>query len=190
LIAFVRFSIKVKKGGQMKKQLILGIGLLVLSPGAIYAENQIPEAVKAKMNGYVGVWEFSEKVMETPDSEAVEVSGEWSAKWIFDHLIEWRGNFMSAGYKFTTVEYEGYDKQNKGYTHWFTSAGYRGNLYDGVWDGNTISFQEKSFAPDGTATRARCHFSYNEDFTQIDYACKELTDGVWWTARQGSAKKK
>ena len=174
----------------MKIRFVLGIGLLVLSIGATHAEEQIPDAIKAKMDGYVGVWEFSEEVMGTPGSEPVEVSGEWSAKWIFDHLIEWRGTFNSADSKYTTVEYEGYDKQNKGYTHWFASSGYRGNLYDGVWNGNTASYQDKTFAPDGTATRGRCKFSYNKDFTHVDYACEALTDGAWWTSRRGSAKKK
>jgi len=174
----------------MKKRFILGIGLLVLSIGVAHADKQIPDAIKAKMNGYVGVWEFSEEVLDTPDSEPVEVSGEWSARWIFDHLIEWRATFISADSTVTTVEYEGYDKQNNGYGYWFASSGYRGNYYDVVWDANTTSSQDKTFAPDGTVTRGRCNWAYNKDFTRVDYTCESLTNGVWWTARRGSAKKK
>ena len=174
----------------MKKRFILGVWSLILSMGAAYAEEQIPGAIKAKMDGYVGIWEFSEDSINSPGSDPVSISGEWSAKWVFDHLIEWRATFNSGDATVTTVEHEGYDRQNRGFSYWFTSAGSRGVLYDGVWDGNTASFEGKSFAPDGTPTRSRCKFAYNEDFTRVEYACETIADGEWWTSRKGSAKKK
>ena len=175
----------------MKNRVLTIISVVALTVPAIsLAQLSIPADIKAKMNGYVGAWEFSEETLQTPSSDPVEVSGEWVARWIFDSLIEWRGTFISAESKVTTVEYEGYDRQNQGFTYWFTSGGYRGNLYDGEWDGNAISFQEKSTAPDGSTWRSRCKFSYSDNFTKMDYACDELTDGAWWTYRRGSAKKK
>jgi hypothetical protein len=175
----------------MKNRILTIISVVALTiPAISLGQLSIPADIKAKMNGYVGVWEFSEETLQTPSSDPVEVSGEWVVRWIYDSLIEWRGTFIAAESKFTTVEFEGYDSQNQGFTYWFTSHGLRGNLYDGVWDGNTISFQEKSVAPDGSTTRSRCKFSYSDNFTKIDYTCDQYTDGAWWTSRRGSARKK
>ena len=174
----------------MRNKILVGIGCLVLAIGSTQADEQIPAAVKAKMNGYIGTWEFSEEVLETPSSDPITVNGEWTARWIFDNLIEWSGTFLWKGSEATLVQYEGYDKQHKGFSYWFISSGLRGDMYDGVWDGNTMSWQHKDFAPDGSATRGRCKFSYKDDFTKIDYVCEGLTDGVWWVSRRGNAKKK
>ena len=173
----------------MTNKVLIGIGFMVLAVGSTQAEEAIPALVKAKMNSYVGEWEFSEEVMESPSSDPVTVAGKWTARWIFDNLIEWRSTFSSEETRFTTVEYEGYDRQNKGHSDWFASNGFRGNMYDGIWDGNTVSFQQIVYAPDGSATRERCKFSYSEDFSKNDYACETLTNGAWWTYRRGSAKK-
>ena len=175
----------------MKNRVLTIISIVALTmPAVSLAQLSIPADIKTKMNGYLGTWEFSEEVLETPSSDPITVNGEWTARWVFDDLIEWSGTFTSGETELTLIEYEGYDRQHQGFAYWFISSGFRGDMYDGVWDGNTISWQHKDFAPDGSATRGRCKFSYSENFTKMDYACETSSDGAWWTSRRGSANKK
>ena len=108
-------------GKVMNNMILVWFGVLILCAAPSHADESIPASVKAKMNGYLGTWEFSEEVKDLPSADPVTVNGEWTARWIFESLIEWRGVFNSSGRSFTTVEFEGYDKQNKGYTNWYTT---------------------------------------------------------------------
>ena len=162
---------------------------LTISSSAL-AQSNIPADIKAKMNGFVGKWEIQEEWKSSPSSDPAEVSGQWEARWAFDSLIEWRATYSSADWTFTSIEYEGYDPILQGYTYWFNSDGSRGQVFDGVWDGNTMKLQAVDIATDGTRTRVRCTWPYNKDFTAIvNYKCETLTKGSWWVSRTGNAKK-
>ena len=163
--------------------------LLTISASAL-AQSNIPADVKAKMNGFVGKWEIQEEWKSSPSADPEEVSGQWEARWVFDSLIQWRGTFSSADWAITYIEYEGYDSILQGYTYWFDSDGGRGQAFDGVWDGNTQKIQAVDIATDGTRSRVRCTWPYNNDFTAIvNFKCETLTKGSWWVSRTGNAKK-
>ena len=153
------------------------------------AQSNIPSDIRAKMDGYVGVWDWEEQVKSSPDAEWVAKNGTWEASWVFDHLIQWRG--FDADGNLTVPEYEGYDAEKQGYTTFFVSNGARGESFDGVWDGNTITHQSILISADGVRSRNRCTWPYNSDFTAIEnYTCETLTDGTWWVWRRGNAKKR
>jgi hypothetical protein len=163
--------------------------LLTISASAL-AQSNVPADIKAKMNGYVGTWKFQEETKSSPTSDSVTVTGTWEASWVFDSLIEWRGTFSSSEGTVTTVEYEGYDADRLGYTYYFVSDGSRGELFNGVWTGNTIIFGAIHIDADSTRTRFRCTWPYSKDFSAVvNYSCETLTNGSWWVSRTGNAKK-
>lgn len=170
---------------------LLALTASMLFPiSAIDAQSAIPSDIRSKMSGYVGTWNFEERLKETPTSPETTSTGTWEARWIFDSLIEWKGTNISGGQTSTNVEYEGYDPVKQGYTYWFVSDGSRGQSYDGEWDGNTLRLQTISYAANGTVIRGRCTWPYSADFTALnEYFCEQLTDGRWWVSRRGKATK-
>ena len=175
----------------MRNRLLTIVSAIILTvPAIALAQSNIPADIKAKMNGYVGTWEVKEETRSSPSAEFVTLTAEWQVRWIFDSLIEWRSTSSSSQGDGSSVEYEGYDPVMQGYTYWFSSDGSRGQIFDGVWDGNTMNLQEISFAADGVRTRNRCTWPYNKDFTAIvNFKCETLTNGSWWVSRTGNAKK-
>ncbi len=172
----------------MKSPVLLIVILCFFFSSAALAQSKIPPDIRAKMDGYVGVWEYEEATRSTPNGEYETSNGQWEARWVFNYLIEWSG--LDAADEVGLIEYESYDSEKQGFAYWFAPNGTRGEGYDGTWNGNTITFQEIRTDPDGSRIRQRCTWPYNSDFTAIDeYKCEWLTDGKWWVSRQGNAKK-
>jgi len=172
------------------KHLVIGVGILAVASAfstQALAQTSIPSDVHAKLSGYVGTWDFEERVKTTAAGAEKTITGRWHAAWIFESLIEW--NYSDSD-GMTGVEYEGYDPIIQNYTYWFNSDGSRGRAYDGEWDGNTLRIQFVETAPDGEVSRGRCTWPYNENFTALtSYTCEKLTDGTWWVFRAGTAAK-
>ena len=166
------------------------VAILLAVSSSSLAQSHIPADIKAKMDGYVGTWEFQEEIKSSPSSKSLAIAGKWEAHWIFESLIEWSATYTSSEGRGSAIEYEGYDPVLQGYTYWFDSSGSRGQVFDGAWDGNTMKLQAIEIAADGTRTRLRCTWPYNNDFTAIvNYKCETLTKGSWWVSRTGNAKK-
>lgn len=165
--------------------------LALLAASHVAAQSPTPADIRAKMDRYVGTWDFEEQTRATPGAPEKTATGSWEARWVFDNLIEWSGSSTTDGHTITLIEFEGYDALQQTYTYWFDSDGGRGHAYDGEWDGNTLRIQFVDNDADGSRSRGRCTWPYNADFTEAsNYFCEKLTDGEWWVFRRGTARKR
>lgn len=154
------------------------------------AIGQIPDEIRAKMDGYVGSWSYDEMTRDGPSATERSATGTWEARWFSDTLIQWTWTGNSPGGPVSGVEFEGYDPIRQGYTFSFASDGSRGESYDAEWVGNTLRIQFIEYTADGDVSRGRCTWPYSDDFTELEaYSCERLTNGRWWVFRRGSARK-